>query len=175
MNLKRLVRNIPDFPKPGIVYRDITPVLADAKALRWVVDSFACRYRGKVDAVVGIESRGFIVGTPVAYALEVGIALVRKPGKLPWEKHSISYSLEYGQDTLEMHTDAVRKGARVVVVDDLLATGGTAGATVALIEKLGAQVVECAFIIELAFLRGAAKLAPVPTHSLVSYQSEDEA
>ena len=175
MNLKRLVRSIPDFPKAGIVYRDITPVLADPQALRWVVDSFANRYRGKVDAVVGIESRGFIVGTPVAYALGVGIALVRKPGKLPWEKHSISYSLEYGQDTLEMHTDAVRKGARVVVVDDLLATGGTAGATVALVQKLGAHVVECAFIIELAFLGGAAKLAPVPTSSLVSYQTEDEA
>jgi len=175
MNVKRLVRNIADFPKPGIVYRDITPVLADPQALKWVVDSFASRYRGKVDAVVGIESRGFIVGTPVAYALGVGVALVRKPGKLPWEKHSISYSLEYGQDTLEMHTDALRKGARVVVIDDLLATGGTAGATVALVEKIGAQVVECAFIIELAFLGGAAKLAPVPTFSLVSYQSEDEA
>jgi adenine phosphoribosyltransferase len=174
MNLKKLVRSVPDFPKSGIVYRDITPVLADAAALRWVVDSFAQRYRGKVDAVVGIESRGFIVGTPVAYALGVGVALVRKPGKLPWDKHSISYELEYGQDTLEMHTDAVSRGSRVVVIDDLLATGGTAGATVALVEKLGAHVVECAFIIELAFLGGAAKLVPVPTHSLVSYAGEGE-
>ena len=175
MDIETLIRNVPDFPKPGIQFKDITPLLGSGPALRYVVDTMAERYRGKIDAVVGIESRGFIVGTPVAYALEVGIALVRKPGKLPWEKHSISYSLEYGQDTLEMHTDAVGKGARVVVVDDLLATGGTAGATVALVEKLGAHVVECAFIIELAFLRGAAKLAPVPTHSLVSYQSEGEA
>ena len=174
MNLKGLVRSIRDFPKPGIVYRDITPVLADAAALRWVVDSFAQRYRGKADVIVGIESRGFIVGTPVAYALGVGIALVRKPGKLPWDKHAISYGLEYGEDSLEIHTDAVHRGARVVVIDDLLATGGTAGATVELVEKLGARVVECAFIIELEFLGGAAKLAPVPTHSLVSYASEGE-
>ena len=174
MNLKKLVRSIRDFPKPGIVYRDITPVLADAAALRWVVDSFAQRYRGKVDAIVGIESRGFIVGTPVADALGVGIALVRKPGKLPWDKHAVSYALEYGHDTLEIHTDAVRSGARVVVIDDLLATGGTAAATVALVRKLGAQVIECGFVIELGFLGGAAKLAPVPTYSLTSYASEDE-
>jgi adenine phosphoribosyltransferase len=174
MNLKKLVRSIRDFPKPGIVYRDITPVLADAAALRWVVDAFAERYRGRIDAIVGIESRGFIVGTPVAYALGVGIALVRKPGKLPWDKHSVSYALEYGHDTLEIHTDAVRRGARVVVIDDLLATGGTAAATVELLRKLGAQVIECGFVIELAFLGGAAKLAPVPTYSLTSYTSEGE-
>jgi adenine phosphoribosyltransferase len=174
MNLKRLVRSIPDFPKPGIVYRDITPVLADARALEFVVDSFAQRYRGRVDAVVGIESRGFIVGTPVAYALGTGIALVRKPGKLPWTKHAVSYELEYGQDTLEIHTDALAPGARVVVVDDLLATGGTAAATVGLVRRLGATVVECAFIIELGFLAGAKKLAPVPSFSLISYAREDE-
>ena len=175
MNLKRLVRNIPDFPKPGILYRDITPVLADPDALRFVVDSFAERYRGRVDAVVGIESRGFIVGTPVAYALGVGVALVRKAGKLPWDKHAVSYELEYGQDTLEMHTDALSHGSRVLVVDDLLATGGTAEATVGLVRKLGAEVVECAFIIELAFLGGSARLAPVPTFSLIRYQDADEA
>jgi adenine phosphoribosyltransferase len=174
MNLKSLVRSIPDFPKPGILYRDITPVLADAEALRWVVDTFASRYRDRVDIVVGIESRGFIVGTPVAYALGTGIALVRKAGKLPWDKHSISYALEYGHDTLEVHTDAVSPGARVVVIDDLLATGGTAAATVALVERLGAKVVECAFIIELAFLGGAARLAPVPSFSLVSYAREED-
>jgi adenine phosphoribosyltransferase len=172
MNLKALVRDIADFPKPGILYRDITPILADAEALRWVVDAFADRYRGKVDAVVGIESRGFIVGTPVAYALGVGMALVRKQGKLPWDKHSVSYDLEYGSDTLEMHTDAVGRGSRVVVIDDLLATGGTAAATIGLVEKVGARVVECAFIIELAFLGGAARLAPVPSFSLVSYSAE---
>jgi adenine phosphoribosyltransferase len=174
MNLKSLVRSIPDFPKPGILYRDITPVLADAEALRWVVDTFSSRYRDRVDIVVGIESRGFIVGTPVAYALGTGIALVRKAGKLPWDKHSISYALEYGHDTLEVHTDAVSPGARVVVIDDLLATGGTAAATVALVERLGAKVVECAFIIELAFLGGAARLAPVPSFSLVSYAREED-
>jgi len=175
MNLKQLVRNIPDFPKPGILYRDITPVLADPQALRFVVDAFAERYRGRVDAVVGIESRGFIVGTPVAYALGVGVALVRKAGKLPWDTHAVSYELEYGHDTLEMHTDALGHGARVLVVDDLLATGGTADATVGLVRKLGANVVECAFIIELAFLAGAARLAPVPTYSLIRYDGADEA
>ena len=169
MNLKTLVRDIPDFPKPGVLFRDITPVLADAEALHWLVDRFAKRYAGKVDVVVGIESRGFIVGTPVAYALNVGVALVRKAGKLPWDKHSESYELEYGTDTLEIHTDALRPGARVVVIDDLLATGGTAAATVALVGKMGARVVECGFIIELAFLGGAKRLAPLPTFSLVSY------
>ncbi len=174
MNIKRLVRSIPDFPKPGIVYRDITPVLADAEALRWVVDRFAERYRGKVDAVVGIESRGFIVGTPVAYALGVGLALVRKAGKLPWRTHAVSYELEYGEDTLEIHTDALSKGSRVVVIDDLLATGGTAQAAIGLARALGAEVMECAFIIELAFLGGARRIAPVPAFSLVSYAGEDE-
>jgi adenine phosphoribosyltransferase len=174
MNLKTLIRGIPDFPKPGILYRDITPVLADGNALRWCVDAFASRYKGTIDMVVGIESRGFIVGTPVAYALGVGIALVRKAGKLPWDKHSISYALEYGNDTLEVHTDALPRGARVVVIDDLLATGGTAAATVALVERLGAHVTECAFIIELAFLGGAARLAPLPCFSLVSYATETE-
>jgi adenine phosphoribosyltransferase len=174
MNLKALVRSIPDFPKPGILYRDITPVLADAAALRFVVDEFARRYRGRVDAVVGIESRGFIVGTPVAYALGVGVALVRKPGKLPSEKLAVAYELEYGRDTLEMHTDALRAGSRVVVLDDLLATGGTAEATVALVQRLGAHVVECAFIIELGFLGGASRLSPVATHSLVRYDRPDD-
>ena len=174
MNLKRLVRGIPDFPKPGILYRDITPILADATAFRSVVDAFAERYRGRVDTVIGIESRGFIVGTPVAYALGVGVALVRKAGKLPWDKHAVSYDLEYGQDTLEMHTDALHHGSRVLVVDDLLATGGTAEATVGLARKLGADVVECAFIIELAFLGGASRLAPVPTFSLIRYDRPDE-
>jgi len=172
MNLKTLVRDIPDFPKPGVVFKDITPVLADPGALRWVVDSLAERYRGRVDAVVGIESRGFIAGAPVAYALDVGLVVVRKPGKLPHETHSVSYELEYGSDSLEIHTDAVAEGARVVVVDDLLATGGTARATVDLVERVGARVVECAFIIELAFLGGAAKLAPMSTFALATYDAE---
>ena len=169
MDLKTLVRNVPDFPKPGIVFKDITPVLADGPALAWVVDRFAERYRGRVDAVVGIESRGFVVGAPVAYALGVGLALVRKSGKLPYDRHSVGYELEYGTDVLEMHVDAVAPGCRVVVLDDLLATGGTARAAVDLVGKLGARVLECAFIIELAFLAGADKLAPVDCFSLLRY------
>jgi adenine phosphoribosyltransferase len=172
MNLKSLVRDIPDFPKPGIVFKDITPVLADAGALRWVVDRFTERYRGKVDVVVGIESRGFVVGAAVAYALGVGLALVRKAGKLPYARHSVGYELEYGTDVLEMHVDAVAAGSRVVVLDDLLATGGTARAAVELVGKLGAEVLECAFIIELGFLAGAAKLEPAGTYSLLRYDAE---
>ena len=172
MNLKNIVRDIPDFPKPGIVFKDITPVLADGAALRWVVDQLANRYRGRIDAVVGIESRGFVVGAPVAYALGCGLALVRKEGKLPYDRHSVGYELEYGTDVLEMHVDALAPGRRVVVLDDLLATGGTAKAAVDLVSKLGATVVECAFVIELTFLGGAAKLAPTPTFSLTSYASE---
>ena len=124
MDIKPLVRDIPDFPKPGVVFKDITPVLADAEALRWIVDQFAARYRGEVDVVVGIESRGFIVGAPLAYALGVGLAVVRKPGKLPYDTHAVSYELEYGNDSLEMHVDALESGQRVVILDDLLATGG---------------------------------------------------
>lgn len=169
MDLKALVRDVPDFPKPGIVFKDITPVLADGTALRWVVDRFAERYRGRVDAVVGIESRGFVVGAPVAYALGVGLALVRKRGKLPYQRHSVNYELEYGSDVLEMHVDALGPRQRVVVVDDLLATGGTARAAVDLVAKLGARVVECGFIIELAFLEGRRRLEPVPIHALASY------
>jgi len=169
MDLKRLIRDVPDFPKPGIVFKDITPVLADPGALRWIVDRMAERYRGRIDAVVGIESRGFIVGAPVAYALGVGLAVVRKPGKLPYDRHRVTYELEYGTDSLEMHVDALGPGRRVAVIDDLLATGGTARAAVDLVRKVGGEVVECAFVIELAFLHGAARLAPVPTFSLARY------
>jgi adenine phosphoribosyltransferase len=169
MDIKRLIRDIPDFPSPGIVFKDITPVLSDADALRWVVRQICDRYRGEVDAVVGIESRGFIVGAPVAYELGVGLVVARKPGKLPYATHRVSYSLEYGSDALEMHTDAFVAGERVVIVDDLLATGGTAKATVELVRKAGAEVVECAFIIELGFLSGAKALHPCTAHSLVKY------
>jgi adenine phosphoribosyltransferase len=170
VNVRSLIRDIPDFPRPGIVFKDITPVLADGKALRWMVGQLAERYRGRVDAVVGIESRGFIAGAPVAYALELGLVVVRKPGKLPHETHTVSYELEYGQDSLEIHRDALLAGQRVVIVDDLLATGGTARATVDLVHAVGAEVVECAFLIELGFLGGAARLAPVPSFSLVNYE-----
>jgi adenine phosphoribosyltransferase len=172
VNLKALVRDIADFPKPGIVFKDITPLVGDPAALRWTVDRLAERYRGRVDRVVGIESRGFIAGAPVAYALGLGLAVVRKPGKLPHSTHTVSYQLEYGSDALEMHTDAVRPGERVVVVDDLLATGGTALATVDLVRKVGGRVIECAFIIELAFLGGTKRLHPIPCFSLVRYDHE---
>ena len=172
MNLDSLIRNVPDFPKPGILFKDITPLLSSGPALRHVVDKMAERYRGKIDAVVGVESRGFLFGAPVAYALGVGLCIVRKPGKLPHDTHTVTYDLEYGSDSLEIHQDAMPAGARVAVLDDLLATGGTARATVALVEACGAHVVECGFLIELTFLGGRAGLAPVPVHSLLRYDGE---
>lgn len=172
MNLDALIRNVPDFPKPGIVFKDITPLLSSGEALRHVVDAMADHYRGRIDAVVGVESRGFILGAPVAYALGVGLCIVRKPGKLPHDKHTVTYELEYGKDSLEIHQDAMPRGARVAVLDDLLATGGTARATVDLVEACGAHVVECGFLIELAFLGGRASLEPTPVHSLLHYPGE---
>jgi adenine phosphoribosyltransferase len=172
MNIDALIRNVPDFPKPGIQFKDITPLLGNGPALRQVVDTMADRYRGKIDAIVGIESRGFIFGAPIAYALGVGLCIVRKPGKLPHDKHTVSYELEYGTDSLEIHTDGLPKGARVAILDDLLATGGTARAAVRLAETCGATVVECGFLIELAFLGGRASLVPTPVHALISYDGE---
>lgn len=172
MNIESLIRNVPDFPKPGIQFKDITTLLSDGPALKHVVGLLAARYRGKVDAIVGVESRGFILGAPVAYALGVGLVIVRKPGKLPADTHTVSYALEYGNDSLEIHKDALTPGARVAILDDLLATGGTARAAVTLAETCGASVVECGFLIELAFLGGRAALAPVPVHSLLRYDGE---
>jgi adenine phosphoribosyltransferase len=172
MDIRSLVRTIPDFPKPGIGFKDITPVLADPDGLKFVVDDIAERFRGRIDVVVGIESRGFILGGPVAYALATGLVIVRKPGKLPHDRHSVEYELEYGNDSLEMHVDALPGDARVLIVDDLLATGGTAAATVELVRKVGGNPVACAFMIELAFLGGARRLAPVECHSLISYEVE---
>ena len=169
MDLRSYIRDIPDFPKPGILFRDITPMLADGKALRWTVDQLSERYQGTVDIVLGIESRGFIIGAALAYALGVGIAIVRKPGKLPAEKYSAEYALEYGTDILEIHRDAFGQQTRVLIVDDLLATGGTATAAIALAERLQGEIVECAFIIELGFLHGRERLAPRPVHSLIRY------
>ncbi|MFT4569168.1 MAG: adenine phosphoribosyltransferase [Hyphomicrobiaceae bacterium] len=169
MDIRSLIRTVPDFPKPGIGYKDITPVLGNAEALKYVVDDICGAYDGKIDAVVGIESRGFILGGPIAYALGLGLVIVRKPGKLPHDSLAVEYELEYGTDTLEMHVDSLSPGARVLVVDDLLATGGTAAAALELVLKVGGNPVGCAFMIELAFLGGAARLAPVSCRSLVRY------
>ena len=169
-DVKSRIRDVPDFPKKGIVFKDLTPVLRDPAAFRAVIDRFAERYDAKrPDAILAIESRGFLLGAALADRLGIGLALVRKPKKLPWKTHRVEYALEYGTDALEMHVDAVEKGQRVVVVDDLLATGGTAGAAISLVTKVGAQVVECAFVIELGFLEGSKKLAPVPSFSLIRY------
>ena len=167
--LKRLIRDVPDFPKEGIIFKDLTPVFLNPEASRAMTSALAMRYRSlKVDAVVAIESRGFLVGAPMAAELGIPLALVRKPGKLPRETIQRSYELEYGQDTLEMHTDAVESGQRVVVVDDLLATGGTAQATIELVKEAGADIVEAAFLVELAFLNGRERLA-ADVHALVHY------
>lgn len=171
MDLAAHIRAIVDFPKPGIVFRDITPLLARPVVFRHVVGELVDRYRDRgVDTVLGIESRGFLFGAPLA--LELGCAFVpaRKPGKLPHARLARSYALEYGEATLELHADAVEKGQRVLVIDDLLATGGTAKASCELIEELGGKVEECAFVIELDGLGGREALAPRPVHSLVRYQ-----
>ena len=171
--IRQAVRDIPDFPKPGIVFRDITPLLGNGPLFSRTIDILAERYRGQeIDTVLGIESRGFIVGSALAYKLGAGFCIVRKPGKLPYETHSASYELEYGTDTLEIHVDAIPNHARVVIADDLIATGGTAAATAQLVSKLGATVVECAFVIELSFLKGREKLRPHGVFSLLQYESE---
>src|SRR5438093_2941942 len=169
--LKRLIRDIPDFPKPGIVFRDITPLLADPSGLALSVELLANPFRGKcIDLVVGAESRGFIFGTAVACCLSAGFVVVRKPGKLPHKKVAMSYDLEYGKDTLEMHADAILKGQRVLVVDDLLATGGTMKACCDLVTKLGGEIVGVAVLTELLALGGRAKVAPHKVHSVLKYE-----
>lgn len=168
--LKQYIRDVPDFPKPGILFRDITPLLATPEAFRTVVKSFADRYRGRgLTHVVGIESRGFIFGAPLALDLGVGFVPVRKAGKLPADTYTRSYDLEYGQATLELHRSELGQGARVIVIDDLLATGGTAEATVALVEEAGAEVAEVAFVIELAGLNGRNRLGGREVHALLIY------
>lgn len=164
-----LVRDVPDFPKPGIVFKDITPVLADGAALRSVIQHLAAQLEGeKVDRIVGIESRGFIFGTALATELGVGFVPVRKPGKLPREVASQSYALEYGEDTVQIHKEDIHPSMRVAVVDDLIATGGTASATCKLLRELGAEVVSALFVIELDFLKGRAALQ-APVRSLIHY------
>jgi adenine phosphoribosyltransferase len=167
--ITRLIRDVPDFPKPGIVFKDITPLLADGPAFHGVVERFVERYRGRADSVLGIESRGFIIGAAVAYALGTGVGIARKPGKLPHKTYAASYELEYGTDTLEIHQDAFGGHRRVLLIDDLLATGGTASAAVELVERCGGQVVACAFVIELGFLHGRERLAGHEVFSLVRY------
>ena len=171
-DLRGLIREIPDFPRPGIGFKDITPLLADPRALAEAVGGLAeyARPLG-VDCVVAAEARGFLLGPALALELGAGFALARKPGKLPYETVSAEYLLEYGSDRLELHTDAVRDGARVLVHDDLLATGGTARALCELVERLGGEVVGCSFLIELAFLGGRARLAPRETHALLCYEA----
>jgi adenine phosphoribosyltransferase len=170
MDLASLIRDVPDFPVPGILFKDITTLLRNAAALREVVTRLAEQYAdAQVDIVAAIESRGFIFGAPLAVQLGAGFVPVRKPGKLPAQAISESYTLEYGTNTLEMHVDAIQPGQRVLVVDDLLATGGSARAAVNLVERLGGEVVGLAFVVELDFLNGRQKLTGYPVHSLVHY------
>jgi adenine phosphoribosyltransferase len=170
IHLKKLIRDIPDFPKPGILFRDITPLLADPSGLALSVELLANPFRGKgIDLVVGAESRGFIFGTAVAMCLSAGFALVRKPGKLPFKKVSMSYDLEYGSDTLEMHADAIIKGQRVLIVDDVLATGGTMKACCDLVTRLDGHIAGIALLTELVGLAGAKKVMPHKVHSVIQY------
>lgn len=169
-HLKQLIREVPDFPKEGINFYDITTLLKDANGLKQTIDALADQYKGvQIDTVIGVESRGFIFAAPLAYHLGAGFVPVRKPKKLPAEKVSVSYDLEYGQDTLEVHKDAIGEGHRVLIVDDLLATGGTAKATVDLVESLGGNVVGLMFLCELNFLNGRAKFDGYDVRSLISY------
>ena len=169
-SLKAQVRNIPDFPKKGILFRDITPLLKNAKSLREIVARLARSLKGeKVRAVVGIESRGFIFGTALATKLGVGFIPIRKKGKLPWKTKQIACTLEYGQEVLEIHQDAVGRGEKVIIVDDLLATGGTAAAAAKLVESIGGKVAKIAFVIELEFLKGREKLKKHDVYSLLQY------
>jgi adenine phosphoribosyltransferase len=170
LGLKRYIRDIPDFPTKGILFRDITPLLQNGSAFRQAIRALAERHHGrKPDAVVAIESRGLIVGAALAYELGVGVIPVRKAGKLPHKTFQARYTLEYGEDTLEIHQDGLKAGASVLLVDDLLATGGTMGATIRLIEQCGGKIVELAFLIELTALKGRERLAPHPAISLVQY------
>lgn len=168
--VKTSIRDIPDFPKKGIVFKDITPVLAAPELMKGIVDHFVRRYRAaNIDAVVGMESRGFIFGTPIAMALDAAFVPARKPGKLPYRTIGYEYTLEYGTNRLELHVDAVAKGQNVLVVDDLLATGGTAAATCKLVRQLGGNVVACCFLIELGFLEGRARIEATEVDSFLVY------
>jgi len=170
VRLTDYIRDVPDFPKPGILFRDITPLLADAAAFREVIQQLAAHYReAGIDVVAAAEARGFIFAAPLALELGIGFVPVRKPGKLPFDTRAFHYDLEYGSDSLEIHIDGVGPGQTVLLVDDLLATGGTMKACCHLIEQAGARVAGCAFVIELLDLNGAARLAPYATFSLIKY------
>jgi adenine phosphoribosyltransferase len=170
LDLKQYIRDVPDFPQPGILFKDITPLLQEPKALRDVVDRLTAAFKAaKLNAIVSIESRGFLFGAPLAYNLDLPLVPVRKPGKLPAAKMSIEYSLEYGQGQLDIHEDALKPGDRVVIIDDLLATGGTAMAAAKLVEQLGARVVGLAFLVELGFLNGRVLLGDYDVLSLIRY------
>jgi adenine phosphoribosyltransferase len=170
MDLSQYIRDIPDFPKPGILFKDITPLLANPDAFRHAIDRMAVQYQGgPVDAVAAVEARGFLFAAPLALALHKPLVPLRKPGKLPYRTHSLSYDLEYGSAELQVHTDALIHGARVLLVDDLLATGGTMAAGCKLVEKAGGHVAGCVFLVELSFLEGRTKLKPYEVFSLIRY------
>lgn len=171
MDLAPLIRNVPDFPKPGIQFKDITTLLKNARAFQYVIDTWKCRYLDQnIQAIVGADARGFIFGAPLAYAMHLPFIPVRKRGKLPAKTINGSFALEYGVDSIEIHVDALTPGQRVVLIDDLLATGGTMAATVALVKSLGAEIVEISFLIELTALGGREKLAGLPVHSFVTFE-----
>jgi adenine phosphoribosyltransferase len=168
--LKQKIRDIPDFPQPGIVFKDITPLLNDARSFKLAADAMAQPYRHRsIDLVVGIEARGFIIGATLAYILDAGLIPLRKPGKLPFETHRMSYTLEYGSAELEIHRDAIRPGQRVILVDDLLATGGTMRASVDLVQTLAAEIIGVSFLVELSFLGGRQRLQDQHITSLLTY------
>ena len=168
--IRAKIRDVPDFPQKGVVFKDITPVLADRAAFRETIDAFAARWKGeRIDKVVGIESRGFLFAAPLAYALGAGVTVVRKPGKLPWQVIREVYALEYGEGALELHVDAIKPGERVLIVDDVLATGGTAEAAGKLVSRQGATLVGYSFLVELTFLHGAKRVGAERVHALLSY------
>lgn len=168
--LRNAIRDVPDFPKAGIVFKDITPILASAELFKLAIDHFVAATRPlNAEKIVGIDARGFLFGAAVAYELGLGFVPVRKKGKLPFECRSVAYSLEYGEAVVEMHVDALEKGERVVLIDDLLATGGTAAAASHLIEMMGAKLIEAQFLLELSFLGGGQKLSPTPVRSFLKY------
>lgn len=168
--LTAAIRDIPDFPKKGIIFKDITPVLADGKLFRAAIDLFLERCRGKeIDKIVGIDARGFLFGSAVAYELAVGFVPIRKRGRLPYKTERASYTLEYGEAEMEMHIDAIERGERIVLVDDLLATGGTSASAATLIRKMGGELLEAQFLIELEFLKGRSKLESTPVVSFLRY------